>query len=189
MAFARTPGAREDESPYLDPPHAPWSIWVADAATGYAHRAWQARRGMGETMYQSTSNAQLYWLAGDHIAFAWEGTGWQNLYAVPARGGNAKALATGAFEAETIVPALDGRSLLYATNEGDIDRRHIWQVGLERETTSPDIGCAGSVGTDAARAWRLRLCKRGIQRCYDAHDWLDKGNDRWRSDAGEFSRR
>jgi dipeptidyl aminopeptidase/acylaminoacyl peptidase len=130
VAFARTPGAREDESPYLDPPHAPWSIWVADAATGHAHRAWQARRGMGETMYQSTSNAQLYWLGGDHIAFAWEGTGWQNLYAVPASGGNATPLATGPFEAETIVPALDGRSLLYATNEGDIDRRHIWQVGL-----------------------------------------------------------
>lgn len=131
VAYVRQPGAREDESLYLLPPHAPWSIWVADAATGRAHQAWQARRGMGETFYPSTSAAQIWWMQGDRIAFAWEGSGWQNLYAVSASGGNASALATGTFEAETIVASLDGTSLLYATNEGDIDRRHIWQVGLD----------------------------------------------------------
>ena len=131
VAFVRQPGAREDESAYLQPPHAPWSIWVADATNGHARRAWQARRGMGETFYPSTSSAQLWWLHGDTVAFEWEGSGWQNLYAVAASGGTARALATGPFEAETIVASLDRASLLYATNENDIDRRHIWEVGLD----------------------------------------------------------
>jgi len=146
VAFVRQPGAREDESAYLDPPHAPWSIWVADAMNGHAHQAWQARRGMGETFYPSASNAQLWWLGGDHVAFAWEGSGWQNLYAVAASGGVAKALATGSFEAETIVPSLDGTALLYATNQGDIERRHIWRVGLDAKphalTSGTEDQCA-----------------------------------------------
>jgi dipeptidyl aminopeptidase/acylaminoacyl peptidase len=132
VAFVRQPGAREDESPYLDPVRAPWSIWVADAATGAARQAWSARRGMGAQFYPSDSRAQLWWLGNGSIAFAWEGTGWQNLYAVDAAGTSAaKPLAAGPFEAETIVRSFDGTSLLYATNEEDIDHRHIWQAGLD----------------------------------------------------------
>jgi len=131
VAYLRQPGAREDESPYLDPIRAPWSIWVADAANGIAHQAWSARRGMGAQFYPTDSRAQLWWLGNDKIAFPWEGSGWQNIYAVDAAGGSATALASGPFEAETVVRSFDGMSLLYATNEGDSERRHIWQVGLD----------------------------------------------------------
>jgi dipeptidyl aminopeptidase/acylaminoacyl peptidase len=40
-------------------------------------------------------------------------------------------LTAGSFETETVAESLDGAHLLYATNEGDIDRRHIWTVGLD----------------------------------------------------------
>jgi dipeptidyl aminopeptidase/acylaminoacyl peptidase len=131
VAFIRQPGAREDESPYLEPSRAPWSVWVADATTGAAHQAWSATRGMGAQFYPTDSSAQLWWLGAGRIAFAWEGSGWLNLYAVDAAGGIAKPLASGPFETETVVRSVDGTSLLYATNEGDIEHRHIWQVGLD----------------------------------------------------------
>ncbi len=131
VAFVRTPGAREDESPYLDPPNDPWSIWVANAASGNARMVWQAHRGMGVTFYPTDSDAQLWWMRGDYIAFPWEGDGWRHLYAVSANGGAATRLTAGSFEAETVAVSLDRTHLLYATNEGDIDRRHIWTVGLD----------------------------------------------------------
>jgi dipeptidyl aminopeptidase/acylaminoacyl peptidase len=133
VAFIRTPGAREDESIYLRPPRGPWSIWVADPATGNARMVWDARRGMGATYYvnETSSNTQLWWMRGDRVAFNWEGDGWQHLYTVPARGGSATALMRGNFEVETVAESLDRTQLLYATNEGDIDRRHIWSVALD----------------------------------------------------------
>lgn len=133
LAFIRTPGAREDESPYSVPSRGPWSVWVADSESGNARMVWQAHRGMGATFYQSASNPQgapqLWWMSGDRIAFPWEGDGWQHLYTVSASGGSATRLTAGSFEVETVAESLDGTSLLYATNEGDIERRHIWEAG------------------------------------------------------------
>ncbi len=131
VAFVRMPGTREQNSPYLDPPAAPWSVWVANATSGNARKVWEARRGMGVTFYPTDSNAQLWWMHGDYIAFPWEGDGWRHLYAVSANGGAATRLTTGSFETETVNVSLDRTHLLYATNEGDIDRRHIWTVGLD----------------------------------------------------------
>ena len=135
VAFIRMPGNREDESPYSVPSRAPWSIWTADASTGSARKIWEARRGMGATYYPSGSApqgaAQLWWMAGEKIAFQWEGDGWQHLYAVNVAGGEAQRLTGGTFEVEIVAQAMDRASLLYATNEGDVERRHIWQVGLD----------------------------------------------------------
>jgi dipeptidyl aminopeptidase/acylaminoacyl peptidase len=130
IAYVRQSGAREDESPYLDPVRAPWSIWVADAATGSAKQIWTAHRGMGAQFYPTDSSAQLWWLNNIAVAFPWEGSGWLNLYAADSSGAPARALASGPFETETVVRSFDGGSLLYATNEGDQERRHIWQAGL-----------------------------------------------------------
>ncbi|MGB6987525.1 MAG: prolyl oligopeptidase family serine peptidase [Candidatus Aquilonibacter sp.] len=131
VAFVRRPGTREQNTPYDDPPNAPWSIWVANAASGNAHMVWQASRGMGVTFYATDSSAQLWWMRGNYIAFPWEGDGWRHLYAVSANGGSATRLTAGTFETETVNVSLDRTRLLYATNEDDIDRRHIWTVGLD----------------------------------------------------------
>jgi dipeptidyl aminopeptidase/acylaminoacyl peptidase len=131
VAFLRTPGARENESPYLMPPSYPWSIWVANANSGNARMVWEAKRGPGYTYWPSTSLAQLWWLHGDRIAFSWEGDGWQHLYAVSANGGPATRLTSGMSEDETVAESLDRNHLLYTTNQNDIDRRHIWIVGLD----------------------------------------------------------
>jgi dipeptidyl aminopeptidase/acylaminoacyl peptidase len=61
-----------------------------------------------------------------------ERDGWQHLYALDlARPGAAPRLLTpGDFEVADVVASADGTSLIYASNQGDIDRRHIWQVAL-----------------------------------------------------------
>lgn len=138
VAFIRMPGQKIGETVYdestfesADSSKTPWSIWVANAASGNARRIWTARPGMAHAFYPSSSPAQLWWMPGNHVAFTWEGDGWAHIYAVSANGGTATRLTTGAFEVETVVPSLDHSHLLYATNEGAIDERHIWSVGLD----------------------------------------------------------
>jgi dipeptidyl aminopeptidase/acylaminoacyl peptidase len=50
------------------------------------------------------------------------------LYSVSVSGGNALLLTPGDGEVESVEPARDGKSLIYVTNIGDIDRRHIFKV-------------------------------------------------------------
>ncbi|HET9030104.1 MAG TPA: prolyl oligopeptidase family serine peptidase [Candidatus Aquilonibacter sp.] len=138
VAFVRMPGQMIGENVYdyttfesNDASATPWSIWVANADNGNAHKIWTARPGMAHAFYPSSSAAQLWWMQDGRIAFTWEGDGWDHLYAVPSNGGAATRLTTGAFEVETVVESLDRSRLLYATNEGAIDERHIWSVGLD----------------------------------------------------------
>ncbi len=137
VAFVRMPGMKIGENVYdyttfesADASKTPWSIWVANAASGNARRVWTASPGMGHAFYPSSSTAQLWWMTDNHIAFTWEGDGWAHIYAVSANGGPAVRLTTGAFEVETVVESPDRSRLIYATNEGAIDERHIWSVGL-----------------------------------------------------------
>ena len=138
IVFIRMPGQKIGENVYdestfesNDSSKTPWSIWVANASSGNARRVWTARPGIGHAFYPSSSTAQLWWMAGDRIAFTWEGDGWAHLYAVSATGGAATRLTSGDFEVETVVESPDRTHLLYATNEGAIDERHIWRVGLD----------------------------------------------------------
>src|SRR5207247_3207152 len=70
----------------------------------------------------------LFWMAGDRIVFPWEKDGWTHLYAVPAAGGRAALLTPGDFEVEYVAASADRTTLLLNSNQGDIDRRHVWRV-------------------------------------------------------------
>ncbi len=138
VAFVRTPGAIIGETVYdmatFDSggsSRTPWSIWVANAKSGSARKIWTANPGVGHAFYPTMSAAQLWWLRGNTIAFPWEGDGWQHIYAISADGGRATRLTSGQFEVETVAESLDKTHLLLATNEGDLDARHIWSVGVD----------------------------------------------------------
>ena len=154
IAFVRTPpdGPDIDFKPHRAAP--PWSIRVADAASGEAHEIWRAKEGQGSVFKEIVSDHQLFWSAGDHIAFPWEGDGWLHLYSVPAAGGSAVPLTPGDFEVEHVCG--DRRSIVYSSNQNDIDSRHIWQVsvdgGTARQLTqgegievSPALGADGTL--------------------------------------------
>ena len=127
----------------------PWAIWTVSLADLVPHQIWQARPGVGSVYYrldQRYSPGQfrdeLFWSASDRIAFVWEGDGWRHLYAVSAVGGGAMLLTPGDGEVETAAISMDRKQLFYATNIGDLGRRHIASVGFDgaapRPTTSGD---------------------------------------------------
>lgn len=122
---------------YVDPPaDAPvdggpyWSLRIADAATGATRTLWSAPKGMGGAFY-GTRSKNLFWSADGQIVFPWERSGWIHPYAIDAaRGGTPRDLTPGDFEVETYLLDRTGRTLIYAANAGDIDRRHIWSRPL-----------------------------------------------------------
>ncbi len=82
---------------------------------------------------------------GDAVVFSQEPQEWVRMYAVKVDGGGAPTELTpgdGAVESFGLSP--DGKTLFYATNAGDIDRRHIWRVSTSggqatQITTGEDI--------------------------------------------------
>lgn len=103
----------------------PWSIRIADATTGRGRELWHADEGRGSA-FRGTESDPALWLAGDRIVFPWEKDGWTHLYSLPMDGGAPRLLTPGDFEVQHV--ASDGDSILYSSNEGDIDRRHVWRV-------------------------------------------------------------
>jgi dipeptidyl aminopeptidase/acylaminoacyl peptidase len=128
LAYIRTPTSSRLTSfrPIRDA--TPWSIRVADVASGVSRTIWTAEEGAGSAFYGMTAENQILWGAGDRLVFPWERNGWVNLYSVPVGGGAAVALTPGEFEVEDVSLSADGREVIYSANAGDIDRRDIWQV-------------------------------------------------------------
>jgi dipeptidyl aminopeptidase/acylaminoacyl peptidase len=128
IAFIRTPSAVE---PRLFRPQRsalPWSIMVASVSDGKARRIWQADTGRGSAFHGITADNQLFWTADNRIVFPWERTGWTLLYSVPAAGGKALLLTPGEFEVEHVAISVDRKTLFFDSNQGDIDRRHLWRL-------------------------------------------------------------
>ena len=117
----------------------PWSIQVADVETGQGRELWRAHTGAGSVFHEADTDHQLFWAAGNRIVFPWEGDGWIHLYSIATSGGTAAALTPGDFEVQSVALARDGKTVYFTSNQGDIDRRHLWQVdaggGETRELT------------------------------------------------------
>jgi dipeptidyl aminopeptidase/acylaminoacyl peptidase len=108
----------------------PWSIWVADAASGAGRRVWVADEGVGSAFAPTLAQKNLLWNSNDELVFPWEKTGWLQLYAIPARGGALRPITHGQFEIVHMVLSPDRRRLVYSSNE-DIDRMHVWSVDFK----------------------------------------------------------
>ena len=116
----------------------PWSIWVADAATGKGREAWKADTGSGSLFHGLIySERQLFWGAGDRIIFPWEKTEWVNLYTVQLDGRSARALVLGNFEVFDAALTPDRKQLIYSSNQDDIDRQHVWRVPVQGGAPEP----------------------------------------------------
>jgi dipeptidyl aminopeptidase/acylaminoacyl peptidase len=127
IAFLRLPASRDDLIFLPKRTGPPWSIRVADAATGQGHEVWRAAAGRGSVFREIVAEHQVFWGAGDNLVFPWERDGWTHLYSVPAAGGAAKLLTPGEFEVEFVSLSPDRRQLIFASNQDDIDRRHLWR--------------------------------------------------------------
>jgi dipeptidyl aminopeptidase/acylaminoacyl peptidase len=106
----------------------PWSIRVVELATGRGREVFRADPGRGSVFRAVEADSQLVWTADGFLVFPWEREGWTHLYSVPAAGGAARLLTPGAFEVEYVTTDAQRRGVVYSSNQGDIDRRHLWRV-------------------------------------------------------------
>jgi dipeptidyl aminopeptidase/acylaminoacyl peptidase len=130
IAFIRTPS--DPVVPFTSNREGtPWEIWVADAATGQGARIWRAAAGVGSRFrLLFNSRDSIFWVSGNRLVFPWEVTGWVRLYSIPAAGGEPELLTPGESEVFGAQLSHDRSHLVYSSNQGDLDRRHIWELSL-----------------------------------------------------------
>jgi dipeptidyl aminopeptidase/acylaminoacyl peptidase len=172
VAFERVAGAEQKQT--LIPQHPlPWSIWVADPATGKGHQVWQSGTKLDDSYPELTADVSFKFPSNDRLVFASEQDGWNHLYSIAVTGGAAVLLTPGDYEVEDVTLSADKKSVLFTSNENDVDRRHIWRVALpdgkpqavtQGETmewspvetgTGGYLACLGSTATSPAMPYRL----------------------------------
>jgi dipeptidyl aminopeptidase/acylaminoacyl peptidase len=161
VAFVRQPAVPRDtpDGYFIEPdrPH-PWSIWVADVDSARAHEVWHSGNALQDSfpyMARDTGGGALNWAGDAMLLFASEADGWQHLYSISADGGAAKLLTPGECEVEQWSFVPDKKVVLFNSNCGDIDRRHLWSVdvasGSAAQLTSGDSIEWGAVTLSDAR--------------------------------------
>jgi Tol biopolymer transport system component len=145
IAFIREPHERDELMFGPKREALPYSIMVADVESGESKQLWQAKAGVGSAFWGSGLVAEnnLFWTADNYLIFAYEGDGWHHLYSISPNGGTAKLLTNGNGEVEYATYSADKKSVIFNSNIGDIDRRHLWQVSgdgtLKQLTTGKGI--------------------------------------------------
>ncbi len=128
IAFIRIP-SQSGMLPFMPRRSAlPWSILVHDLDKQTTQEIWKAQEGTGSAFRGISSANAIFWTQDDHITFPYEGEGYTQLYAVPANGGPAKWLTPGQFEVQFVSMTPDRSQILYSSNQGDVDRQHVWSV-------------------------------------------------------------
>ena len=129
IAFIRMPGV-EGKMPIIPQRVQTWSIWVADAGTLKGHEVWHSSNEPNGSYPYMTASEGFHFADGNRITFASEQDGWAHLYSVSASGGQAVLLSPGDGDFEHATLSADKKSLLFSSNQGDIERRHIFRVSV-----------------------------------------------------------
>jgi dipeptidyl aminopeptidase/acylaminoacyl peptidase len=115
-----------------DKPH-PWAIWIADVSSGNAHEIWHSSsslEGSYPYMAKDTGGGVIRWAADNRLLIASEQDGWEHLYSLSADGGAPQLLTPGDCEVERWSLTPDKKTVLFNSNCGDMDRRHLWSVSV-----------------------------------------------------------
>ncbi len=137
LIFIRTPGAELHQS--LIPVRAqPWAIWLADTATAEAHELWHSGKEMNDSLPPFAAES-LKFGEGGRIVFCSEQDGWNHLYAISTAGDAPKLLTAGNYEVEDVELSPDKTTVLYTSNDGDAERRHISIAILQDRANALDL--------------------------------------------------
>ena len=136
LAFLRVPASKDLFTFGPKRTAEPWSIRVADVATGKSREVFRAEPGKGSAFQGMVADRQLLWAAGDRIVFPWEKTGFLQLYAVAATGGAPVALTSGAVRGRVRLP---------------LSRPHDRPLQLERGRRRPAPHLGGGDGGRTSR--------------------------------------
>ena len=127
IAFARRPGKGGAPKPLLRQTPDPFSLWVADVASGRARRVWQSPDTLRGSFPQTAGEVNLNWADGDRLVFLADLDNWPHLYSIPATGGAPLLLTPGNFMVEHVAISRDRKSLIYDANTGTRNR---WRRSL-----------------------------------------------------------
>jgi dipeptidyl aminopeptidase/acylaminoacyl peptidase len=178
VVFIRQPGV-EFKRPLIPEFPRPWALWIADAQSGEGRELFHSGNAMEDSLplfaFQS-----LQFTNACRIIFASEKDGRNHLYSIAATGGAPQLLTPGNFDVEDVALSADKRSILYTSNQNDIDRRHIWRVaaagGEPKALTSGEtiewnpvetsdgktVLCLGSTATSPAMPYRVTSSGRAL---------------------------
>jgi dipeptidyl aminopeptidase/acylaminoacyl peptidase len=109
---------------------AKFSLLVADVDTSKAKEIWQCPNETGG-FSQYYPSSTLRWAAGDRLVFYSEHEKWMHLYSISVKNKKITCLTPGEYEAEDSFLSPDGKTLIFNSNSGDIDRRHLWSVPIK----------------------------------------------------------
>src|SRR5947207_7306207 len=171
VAFIRQPGL-EFKRPLIPEFPRPWALWVADAQSSEGRELFHSGNAMEDSLPLFAFQSLQFTNAG-RIIFASEKDGHNHLYSIPVEGGAPQLLTPGTCDVEDVALTADKRSVLYTSNQNDVDRRHIWPVAATGgEPEAPTRGetiewspvatsdgktllCLGSTATSPAMPYRV----------------------------------
>jgi dipeptidyl aminopeptidase/acylaminoacyl peptidase len=176
LVFIRQPGV-QFKRPLIPEFPRPWSLCIADAQTGEGRELFRSGTSMEDSLPLFAFES-LKFTDNGRIIFASEKDGRNHLYSIRADGGAAQLLTPGDFDVEEVTLSGDRKSILYTSNQNDVDRRHIWRVsasgGDPQALTSGEtiewnpvetsdgknLLCLGSTATSPAMPYRVTASGR-----------------------------
>jgi dipeptidyl aminopeptidase/acylaminoacyl peptidase len=184
IVFVRTAG-EEQKRPLIPVRPEPWSLWIADAATGAGRLLWRSGEKLEDSLPGLTEDGSLNVAADGRVVFASEHDGRNHLYSIGIGGGEATLLTPGDFDVEDVTLSADKTWLIYSSNQyssdkADVDRRHLWRVpvaggapealtsGETMEWTPVQTGdgksilCLGSTAISPAMPYEVTAKGRGM---------------------------
>lgn len=150
IAFIRTPASKSETQFGAQRAGQPWSIRLADVATGRGLEVWRAAPGAGSRFRAVVAEAQLLWRDTTHVVFPWEGDGWTHLYEINTTDAQpvARGLTPGKFEVEAVSAGATPDAVLYSSNQEDIDRRHVWKASVA--SGAPAVALTSGTGIETS---------------------------------------
>ncbi len=171
VVFIRAPG-EENKLPLIPLRPEPWSLWVGEPSSYTATQIWKSGNSLRDSLPRF-AGPSLYF-AGSRILFVSEQSNRNHLYSIPAAGGQPVELTPGDFDVEDVYLTPEGETILFSSNQDDVDRRHVWSVSVaggapQRPLTKGEaiewtpvsmadgkaVLCLGSSATSPAMPYRI----------------------------------